>query len=439
MSLRERRASVVGGGWSGLACALRLADAGVRVTLHEAAPQLGGRARRVELALGDRRYALDNGQHLLVGGYERTLALLARIGGDASALLRLPFQVRYADGYAIRAARLPAPWHLLAAALGATGMSAAERLALLLWSLRWRLRGWRVTPDRAASELFTGTPASLVQRLWEPLCLAALNVRLAEASAQVLLNVLRDTIGATAAASDFVVPRHDLGRLVPDATARVLGELQAELRCSDRIERLARSDGAWHVHSTRDVSRADAVVLALPPNRAADLLDTCGAAPDAASALRALEYAPIATVYLRYAAAPRIEPVLQALREDPERQRFGQWVFDRGALDTRHAGIVSVVISGTGPHVEVDHTTLADQVAGQLTAEFGTPAPSAHAVIVEKRATIVPSPSVRRPTTRVAPRLYLAGDAADSPYPSTLEGSVRAGEAAAEACLQDLS
>ena len=155
--------------------------------------------------------------------------------------------------------------------------------------------------------------------------------------------------------------------------------------------------------------------------------------------LRALEYAPIATVYLRYAAAPRIEPVLQALREDPERQRFGQWVFDRGALDTRHAGIVSVVISGSGRHLEVDHTTLADQVAGQLTAEFGMPAPSAHAVIVEKRATIVPSPGVRRPTTRVAPRLYLAGDAADSPYPSTLEGSVRAGEAAAEACLQDLS
>jgi len=196
MNLRERRASVVGGGWSGLACALRLADAGVRVALHEAAPQLGGRARRVELALGERRYALDNGQHLLVGAYSRTLALLERIGSCASAVLRLPFQVHYADGYALRAARLPAPLHLLAATLGARGMHIAERMALMHWALRWRVRAWRVTPDRPASELFIGTPARLVQSLWEPLCLAALNVRLADGSAQIFLNVLRDTIGA---------------------------------------------------------------------------------------------------------------------------------------------------------------------------------------------------------------------------------------------------
>ena len=439
MNLRERRASVVGGGWSGLACALRLADAGVRVALHEAAPQLGGRARRVELALGDRRYALDNGQHLLVGAYSRTLALLERIGSGGSAVLRLPFQVHYADGYALRAARLPAPLHLLAATLGARGMHIAERMALMHWALRWRVRAWRVTPDRPASELFIGTPARLVQSLWEPLCLAALNVRLADGSAQIFLNVLRDTIGAAAAAADFVVPRHDLGRLVPDAAAQALKARQAEVHCGDRIERLGGSATAgWHLHSTRADRSADAVVLALPPNRAAELLDSCGAAPAAARALDSLGYAPIATVYLRYQEAPRFEHVLQPLREDPRRQRFGQWVFDRGALDAAHNGIVSVVISGAGPHLDSDHATLARHVAGQLASELGLPQPLAHAVIVEKRATIIPVPGLRRPPSRLAPGLYLAGDAADSPYPSTLEGSVRAGEAAADACLEDL-
>ena len=48
--------------------------AGVAVALYEAAPVLGGRARRV---VRD-GFALDNGQHLLLGAYRETLALAAR-------------------------------------------------------------------------------------------------------------------------------------------------------------------------------------------------------------------------------------------------------------------------------------------------------------------------------------------------------------------------
>ncbi|MCY7314807.1 MAG: FAD-dependent oxidoreductase, partial [Rubrivivax sp.] len=79
----RRRVAVVGGGWAGLAAAVRASEAGHRVTLIEMAAQLGGRARRVDV----QGLALDNGQHILIGAYSRTLALMATVGADSHALL----------------------------------------------------------------------------------------------------------------------------------------------------------------------------------------------------------------------------------------------------------------------------------------------------------------------------------------------------------------
>jgi len=72
----SRHVAVIGAGWSGLACGLELTASGHEVTLLEAAPQAGGRARAVVVRLGDRQFLLDNGQHLLIGAYRETLRLM---------------------------------------------------------------------------------------------------------------------------------------------------------------------------------------------------------------------------------------------------------------------------------------------------------------------------------------------------------------------------
>ncbi|HYS11683.1 MAG TPA: FAD-dependent oxidoreductase, partial [Burkholderiaceae bacterium] len=107
-------------------------------------------------------------------------------------------------------------------------------------------------------------------------------------------------------------------------------------------------------------------------------------------------------------------------------------------LEAECAGVLSVVVSGSGSHLDLAPKDLAACVADQLARSFPLPAPLAHAVLIEKRATITPSPALSRPDTRLAlPGLYVAGDAAASPYPSTLEGSVRSGLAAARAAIDD--
>ena len=434
------RAIVVGAGWSGTAAALALADAGAEVTLVDAAPAPGGRARRVDLALGDRRYALDNGQHLLIGACTETLRLLRRVGVDPRrAFMRMPFVLRYPDGFLLQAARAPAPLHLAAALAGAHGLALGERMALAARVASLRRARWQVAPDRAAIELFRGHPDRLVERIWQPLCMAALNVRLQQASAAVFLAVLRDSLGADAAASDLLLPRGDLSGLLPDAAIDAL-RVVATVRLRTTVVGLRpRARRTWSVETRDEPLAADAVVLALPPARAADLLEPIeGAAAGAVAVLRAIETAPIATVYLRYRQRVRLPHPVYALREDATADRYGQWVFDRGALDDHCAGVLAVVISAAGPHLDRDRDAVIAAVGRQLSADFGLPAPLAATMLIEKHATIVPAPGLQRPPARLsAPGLYLAGDSAASPYPSTLEGSVRAGLAAADAVIAD--
>jgi len=436
----SRHVAVVGAGWSGLACALTLQDGGARVTLFDAAPQPGGRARRVNVTLGDTTYALDNGQHLLVGAYRSTLQMIARAGLDAEhLLLRMPFDLRFADGTALTAGHGPAPWHLLGAILRARGFSWPDRLSILRDVTAWKRQRWRVPADQSARSVLRHATPNVAQWVWNPLCLAALNVPLEDASAQIFLNVLADSFGARAAASDLLLPRGDLSALFPLAATDTMQRAGADvrLRCSVTAIR-NRGSNRWALALRDGECDADAVVLALPPDRAGSLLASADR-PELAAACAALQQitsAPIATIYLRYPPSTRLPFPMLALRDDCGQRRFAQWVFDRGALDRSCAGVFAAVISGVGPHLDLGRETLLASLAQQLTNELALPPPLASYLIVEKHATIKPGPGLWRPSAILpAAGLFIAGDAADSPYPSTIEGSVRAGIAAARAAL----
>lgn len=437
----RRRVAIVGAGWSGLACALDLHATGVAVTLFDAAPQVGGRARAVHRVLGDREYTLDNGQHLLIGAYRETLRLMREAGVDPDqALLRLPLAMRYPDGFELRARRLPAPLHMAAALLTARGLNWAERRQAISFVARWRRRGWRLDVDQPAAGLFADAPQPLVRRLWRPLCLAALNVELHAASAQVMLAVLRDSLDAMPSASDFLIPRRDLSATFAEPAVQMLRRRGAAIRLRCPVQRIERVAVGWRLHLRDGQQDVDAVVLALPPARAAELLASAQAAAldEPVAELQAIAAEPIVTVYLRYAPGIGLPFPACALLDDAAASRYGQWVFDRGQLDRVNEGVFSVVISAGTTALQLEPPQLAATVGRQLTDDLGLPAPLASSVIAEKRATIVPSPGLRRPPARLpVPALYLAGDAAASEYPSTLEGSVRAGVAAARALGDD--
>ncbi|HEB87643.1 MAG TPA: FAD-dependent oxidoreductase, partial [Gammaproteobacteria bacterium] len=162
---------IVGGGWAGLAAAVKLTKKGHAVTLLESARQPGGRARRVAFA----NYTVDNGQHLLIGAYHSILELLQDIGMDVQqSLLRQPLNLTmhslHGEALRLKTPPLPAPLHLLFALLGARGLRLADRFAALRFGTALYHGKLFPATDISLAELLQQQRQTdrLIQAFWQP-------------------------------------------------------------------------------------------------------------------------------------------------------------------------------------------------------------------------------------------------------------------------------
>ncbi len=417
--------AVVGAGWAGLAAAVTLAEQAVRVTVFEASRSLGGRARRVSVDGVD----LDNGQHVLIGAYRETLRLMRQVGADPDELLlRLPLELRYADGFHLRAPRLPYPFNLLVALFGARRLAFSEALAAMRFLISLRLRNFRVLPDCSVAHLLDehSQAGALRTRVWEPLCVSALNTPVERASAQIFVNVLRDGLTGAREASDLLIARTDLGRLFPEPAAEYVKAHGGAIELGTPVRRVARVPGGFRLN---DAETFSGVVIACGPHHAGQLLVQLSALDEALSAINAFAYEPIVTCYLQYPESVSLPAPMLGFSGG-----IAQWVFDRGRLGGPK-GLLAAVISASGAHEQLTKEELAARIGIELKTALGElTSPLWSQVITEKRATFSCTPSLARPDAFTAiPGLALAGDYVASEYPGTLEAAVRSGIAAATA------
>ena len=420
------KVAVIGGGWAGLAAAIEARSRDAVVTLYEMAPQLGGRARGVDA--GGLR--LDNGQHILIGAYSETLALMKTVGVNLdAAFLRLPLRLVDAAGGGLAlppGAALPA---FARAVLTLRTWPLRDRIALLGAATGWAVRGFSCEPSLSVSALTARLPASVRLGLIDPLCVAALNTPASDASASVFLRVLKDGLFAGPGSSDLLLPRWDLTELLPLPAERWLQGAGANVRLAHRVQRLEPQDGGWLV----DGEHFDRIILATPPREAARLTATF--APAWARCAAALRYEPIVTLYLQSTGTRLTEPMLALHSDDDERP--AQFVFDRGQLGGP-AGLLAFVISGAQPWVDCGQEATLAATVRQARAALGRQLKGPLQmvkVLVEKRATFRCTPALSRPAMAIAPNLLAAGDHVDGPYPATIEGAVRSGLNAARKAL----
>ena len=412
--------AVVGGGWAGLAAAVRGTQAGHQVSLFEMSHQWGGRARGVKVH--DR--SLDNGQHILIGAYTRTLDLMATVGVDAGACLhRQALELRYPDGRGLRMPSGPAWLMFGAAVLACKGWDWAARLKLLSHSALWAARGFNCPSHWTVDQLCSQLPFPVRQLLIEPLCVAALNTPAHNASAAVFLRVLKDALFSGPGSADLLLPRHSLEAMLPAPAVAWLEQRGGLALSGQRVNGLRQEGRGWRV----DDEPFDAVVLACSSAEASRLVQPH--APAWALAAATMTYEPIVTVYLECEGASLPRPMM-ALVENIDAP--AQFAFDHGALGAS-PGVFAFVVSGAKPWVEQGLEATGQAVLLQATRAFGPQvwptAPRLLRVMAEKRATFSCTPGLVRPKPQIAQGLLGAGDYIAGPYPATLEGAVRSGEA----------
>lgn len=427
------RVAVIGAGWAGAAAALSLARAGRTVTVFEATKTVGGRARVVDK--DGRRF--DNGQHLLLGAYERCLALIGSLHRSIDdAILRVPLGLNTAPNLAsplrMQAPNVAAPLHLLLAISTARGLSVSDKFSALVWAAQ-QLRGRLICDSATVSEIIAQQPESARCLLWEPLCIAALNTLPDVASARVFVEVLRRAFTGDNAASDLIIPRVDLSRLLPEPAIAEVLKLGGEIQCASPVLSISQNSASVRVAVREDSREFDHVVIATGPQHVARLLNDERTTLGIARALSELQYEPITTIHFEFGwVTPSVTTGMLMLDADP-----GQWLFWQQLLNGHWRA--SVVISAH--HRTQSEPELATATLAQLRRSYQLPEPVWHIVVTEKRATYACTPDQTRILTALPKRIgnvLFAGDWCYPELPATLEAAVISGEQAAQSILNDL-
>lgn len=426
------RVAVIGGGVAGLAAAVRLHQAGCRVTLIEAKNRLGGRATSfTDPSTGQ---VLDNCQHVVLGCCTNLLDLYARLGVADRIAWHDRMFFASANGHidVLKPSVLPAPLHLALSMIGFKAYTLAEKVALARAMQAIASTDRRPLTGITFAHWLTqqAQPERLIRRFWDVVVVSACNLPCHRVAAEPALQVFQEGFLAHRHAWRLGVPHCPLVDLY-DPADRFVSDLRLSTRVmriegSNRVERITLDDGAS--------VEADAYVLALPFEHVSAVMSKqLAQRDDRIGQPRGLEHSPILGVHLHFERPVSDLPHVVLLDASV------QWVFFKDGGRTAHA-----VISAADDWMRLSVDEIVSRVRADLAGQFAELAVGggnpllARQVIKEKRATFAPLPGAQnhRPTTRGAiDNLYLAGDFCQTGWPATMEGAARSGNAAAGAIL----
>ncbi|MFI5456119.1 MAG: hydroxysqualene dehydroxylase HpnE [Isosphaerales bacterium] len=456
---------IVGGGLAGLAAASGLVDRGLRITLLESRPRLGGRASSFhDPATGE---LVDNCQHVSMACCTNLADFCRRVGIDGMLRRERELFFLSTNGKVSRfqAGPWPAPFHLAGSFLRAKFLGAGDKMRAA-----YGLACLALGRDERAGESFADwllrhrQSRRAINLFWATVLVSALNERLDQMDVGHARKVFVD--GFLRNRTGFLpeLPLVPLGELYGTRLNSWLSDHGVDVRQTTGVRAIQHDDdGAMcgvELRSGESLA-ADFALLAVPFDRVGSLIpDSLRDRLPALAHLDALRAAPITGVHLWFdrPVCPFDHVVTPG--------RLIQWVFNHTAIQGRtepaaaqvhqtnpvcepapSAGAgqyLQVVISASYDLLALDKSAIRDAVLREL----GEIWPEARAatvvrswVVTEHGATFAVRPGVEahRPSQRTpVDGLFLAGDWTDTGWPATMEGAVRSGYLAAQGILADL-
>jgi squalene-associated FAD-dependent desaturase len=406
---------IVGAGISGLAAAVRLANAGCKVHVHEATQQAGGRCRSYFDAATN--LTIDNGNHLLLSGNSHAVTYARSIGTEAGLVGPKSAQFPFVDlstgqrwQLDLGDSRLPLWVFDEVRRVPDTGLLDYLALMPLIWAAPSKLVG-----DTIPCE------GMLYQRLVQPLLLAALNVDPPEGSAGLAGAVVRETLLAGGQACRPLIARDGLSAVLVEPAIELLKGKGASIQFGHELREFGLSAGSvGELKFGEDnlaIAPDDAVVMAVPPRPAASLLP---------GLKTPTKFRAIVNAHFRFDPPKDMPAILGVVGG------LVEWLF---AFPQR----LSITISNADRLVELPREELAQAIWRDICKAAGLQSPLPPWQIVrERRATFEATPeqnALRPGAVTNWKNLFLAGDWTDTGLPATIEGSVRSGNRAADLVL----
>jgi zeta-carotene desaturase len=427
---------VVGGGCAGLSAATALAERGRRVLVLEARPTLGGRATAfTDPGTGER---VDNGQHILMGCYHDTFRFLDRIGARRDVQLQERLTVEMIDGAGNRSrlecSSMRPPFNLLGGLATWSALDWRDRVSALrvgrAFTVRRNetVRSWLVR---------RGQTPRLVEMLWEPLAVAALNQSIDVAAAEPFTRVLAEMLGDDPRDASLAMPMKPLDELYTLPAKAYIEARGGEVRTSAQAR--IQCDGETTVVVRDESLRAATVICAVPWFALADVfIDPPAPLRSVIAAATHTAAAAIVTVNLWFDRVVT-EEMLVGLPG-----RTFQWIFDKRRVFGEQTSHLSLISSAADAIAGESNEQLIDLACGEVRDAIpaARDATLRRAVVVrEKRSTFSVAPGQpTRPSVHTGiAGLLLAGDWIDTGLPATIESAVRSGHMAAAAATDPRS
>ena len=438
------------GAWPAWRPPRRSCGRGLRITLIESRPRLGGRASSfTDPVTGEQ---VDNCQHVSMACCTNLADFCRRVG--TSDLFRREPSVVFLgpDGRTseLKAGPLPAPLHLGASFLRANYLTWADKLRVAYGLARLRSsRGDRPGETFADWLLRHGQTVRTINLYWATVLVSALNERLEQMDVGHARKVFLEGFLRNREGFQMEIPLTPLGELYGTRLETWLAAQGVAVRMTTGVRSVdAEANGRQSVSGVtlRSGERiaADFVVVTVPFDRVRGLLpDDLAAQIPGLSGLEALAASPITGVHLWFDRP--VCPIEHAVTVG----RLVQWVFNHTALQGRRATddggqYLQIVISASYDLLALDKVAIRDAVLAEL-AELWPEVGRANLVrwwvVTEHGATFAVRPGVdalRPPQRTPVDGLFLAGDWTATGWPATMEGAVRSGYLAAEGILADL-